>query len=118
MTYEAGSTSSPRTALVDDAVHKGNCMSYAHNFLFLCDLARIPCVFQHSDIHQWNEVYVEGEWWKVDVTSVDCGDDAAFRVQSSVLWDDDYSVMGSSFRPAEPEVTEFAKEALVPGSTR
>lgn len=118
LTYEAGSTSSPRTALVDDAVHKGNCMSYAHNFLFLCDLADIPCVFQHSDIHQWNEVYVEGKWWKVDVTSVDCGDDVAFRVRSSVLWDDDYSVMGSSFRPAEPEVAEFVKEILVPGSTR
>ncbi len=117
LTYEAGSTSSPRTALVDDAVHKGNCMSYAHNFLFLCDLAGIPCVFQHSDIHQWNEVYIEGKWRKVDVTSVDCGNDVDFRVRSSVLWDDDYSVMGSSFRPAEPEVAEFVKEVLVPGST-
>ncbi len=117
LTYDAGSTSTPRTALVDDAVHKGNCMSYAHSFLFLCDMAGVPCVFVHSSTHQWNQVYVEGRWWNVDVSGVDVGDDTLSRSYSQVLYDDAY-LQGATFRQTEPELTAFVKEVLVPGSTK
>ena len=117
LTYDAGSTSTPRTALVDDAVHKGNCMSYAHSFLFLCDMAGVPCVFVHSSTHQWNQVYVEGRWWNVDVSGVDVGDDTLSRSYSQVLYDDAY-LQGATFCQTEPELTAFVKEVLVPGSTK
>ncbi len=54
-------------------------MSYAHNFKFLCDLAGIPCILVHSDVHQWNRVYISGAWWNVDVSALDVGDDVARR---------------------------------------
>ena len=117
LTYDAESTSTPRTALVDTSVHKGNCMSYAHNFLFLCDMADIPCVFVHSSSHQWNEVYVEGRWWSVDVSGTDAGDDTASRNRSNVLFED-ADMQGRIFRQTQPEQTAFIKEVLVPGSTK
>ncbi|MBQ9719555.1 MAG: transglutaminase domain-containing protein [Oscillospiraceae bacterium] len=117
LTYDAGSTSTPRTALVDDAVHMGNCMSYASNFLFLCDMADIPCVFVHSSTHQWNQVYVDGRWWSVDVSSTDAGDDTASRNRSKVLFED-ADMQGRIFRQTQPEQTAFIKEVLVPGSTK
>ena len=117
LTYDAGSTSTPRTALVDDAVHMGNCMSYASNFLFLCDMADIPCVFVHSSTHQWNQVYVDGRWWSVDVSSTDAGDDTASRNRSPVLYDNAY-LQGQIFQQTQPELTAFIKEVLVPGSTK
>ena len=117
LTYDAGSTATPRTALVDDAVHKGNCMSYAHNFMFLCDMAGIPCVFVHSETHQWNQVYVDGRWWSVDLTASDAGYDPANTAYSPVLYEDGY-FQGYSYQEAQPQLTEFAKEVLVPGSTK
>ena len=117
LTYDAGSTATPRVALSTMGVNKGNCMSYAHNFKFLCDMASIPCIFVHSADHQWNMVYVEGSWWHVDVSSIDVGDNIQTRAYSRVLYDDDY-VQGASYRQTEPELTAFVKEVLVPGSTR
>lgn len=117
LTYETNAFTSPRTVLISDAVSKGNCMSYAHNFMFLCNMADIPCVFVHSADHQWNQVYVDGQWWHVDVSSIDVGDDTASRVYSRVLYDDDY-VQGASYQQTQPMLTMFAKEVLVPGSTR
>ncbi len=117
LTYDRDSTSSPRTALVDSNVHKGNCMSFAHNFKFLCDMAGIPCVFVHSDIHQWNEVYLEGRWWSIDVTGVDVGYDPAVRETRYVLHDQSY-MQGYDYIQSDPALTRFAKELLVPGSTK
>ncbi len=60
LTYKAGVSPTPNTVLVSDSVKSGNCMSYAFNFRFLCDMAGIPCVLVQSKTHQWNEVYVDG----------------------------------------------------------
>ena len=117
LTYETNAFTSPRTVLISDAVSKGNCMSYAHNFMFLCNMADIPCVFVHSADHQWNQVYVDGQWWHVDVSSIDVGDDTASRVYSRIIYDDDY-VQGASYQQTQPMLTMFAKEVLIPGSTR
>ena len=110
--YRADSTSTPRTALVDKGVHYGNCMSYAHNFKFLCDMAGIPCIFVHSSVHQWNQVYLEGAWWSVDVSGTDSG--YTRTGDSQVLYKEGY-LQGDIFRQAQPELTAFAKETLVPG---
>ena len=85
LTYETNAFSSPRTVLTSDAVSKGNCMSYAHNFMFLCDMADIPCVFVHSATHQWNEVYVDGEWRNIDLTGTDVGYDSAKPERAKAL---------------------------------
>ena len=117
LTYDASKSPSPRTVLAPEAVSRGNCMSYAHNFKFLCDIAGIPCVFVHSADHQWNQVYVEGRWWHVDVCAMDASDDTVSRQHSRILYEDDY-VQGASYRQSEPELTAFAKEVVVPRSTK
>ena len=114
LTYDTYSTATPRTVLSSVGVSKGNCMSYAHSFMFLCDLAGIPCVYVHSDDHQWNQVYVEGQWWHVDVSSIDAGDNTASRIYSPVLYDE---VQGASYQVSEPDLTTFLKEVVAPGST-
>lgn len=113
--YDANSTTTPRTLFTETAKQKGNCMSYAHGFKFLCDIAGIPCVYVHSDIHQWNEVYVNGSWECVDLTSfkISYGE----RGTGNVLINRS-DLQGSIFWETEPQLTRFAKELLVPGSTR
>ncbi len=116
LVYSANATSSPRTALTDDAEHTGNCMSYAHCFKFLCDMASIPCVFVHSENHQWNLVFVEGRWWSVDVTGVDVSD-LSWRSSLTVLKEES-ELQSSIYVQTQPELTAVAKELMVPGSTK
>lgn len=113
--YDANSTATPRTLFASDSVKKGNCMSYANGLQFLCDLADIPCVFVHSAVHQWNEVYVGGRWYSVDLTSFDIG---YTDRGSATLLHDTADMQGNIFKQTEPELTRFAKELLVPGSTK
>ena len=117
LTYASGVTATPRTALTDDAVHPGNCMSYAHCFKFLCDLAGIPCILVHSDTHQWNEVYADGAWRSIDVSSVDAWDDPAWREKTPVLHTAS-EMQGADYVQSQPELADFAKELLVPGSAK
>ncbi len=113
--YDANTYCSPRTALVSDNAQKGACMSYAHCFKFLCDLADIPCIFIHSENHQWNQVYIEGHWWHVDVTSADACD-SNLRPKLPILYKDS-EMQGSMYLQSQPWLTELAKELMVPGST-
>ena len=113
--YSADATSTPRTALADDRVHKGNCSSYSSCFKFLCDLAGIPCIFTHSSNHQWNLVHVEGQWWHVNVSGADISD-PGLRPKLPVLKTED-ELQGSTFAQSQPRLTELAKELMVPGST-
>ena len=117
LTYASGTTATPRTALTDKSVHPGNCMSYAHCFKFLCDLADIPCVLVHSDTHQWNQVYADSRWMSIDVSSIDVGNDTAWREKAPVLHQNS-EMQGPDFLQIQPELTEFAKELLIPGSTK
>ena len=90
-------------------------MSYAHCFKFLCDLADIPCIFIHSENHQWNQIYIEGHWWHVDVTSADACD-SNLRPKLPILYKDS-EMQGSMYLQSQPWLTELAKELMVPGST-
>ena len=90
-------------------------MSYALGFKFLCDLENIPCVFVHSDYHQWNEVLVDGTWYAVDLANYDTGYSSG---NPGTLLHDPASLMGAPYRQIEPELTRFAKELVAPGSTK
>ena len=117
LTYATNAFSGPNTVLTSDAVSKGNCMAYAHNFMFLCNMADIPCVFVHSADHQWNEVYVGGEWRSVDLTGTDVGYDSAKPERATVFFTKQ-DMQGASYQQAQPMLTMIAKEVLVPGSTK
>ena len=114
--YDGSTYCSPRTALISDEVQKGACMSYAQCFKFLCDLAGIPCILTHSEDHQWNLVYVEGAWWHVDVSNVDVR--TPDRRDSLTVLQEGGEMQGSSYRQSQPQLTELAKELMVPGSTK
>ena len=113
--YDAGYTATPRAVFASDSSKKGNCMSYAHSLQFLCDLANIPCVYVHSATHQWNEVYVDGRWHSVDLTSFDIG---YTERGSATLLHDASELQGRTFEQTEPQLARFAKEVLIPGSTK
>lgn len=116
MTYSTA-IASPTEILASDGVTAGNCMSYAHSFMFLCNRANIPCIVLHSETHQWNKVYVDGQWWDVDVSSLDVADDTSLRPYSTVLCTSD-EMQGVDFINVAPEITAFAMEIFVPGSTK
>lgn len=107
----------PSRVLAQDGQLPGACMAYAHSFRFLCDRAGIPCILKRGGNHQWNMVYVEGQWWDVDVTANDAGDETAVREYSTILYDP-VEQETAGFIDEEPEVTAFVKELLVPGSTK
>ena len=113
--YNAKDTPTPRTVFAEDAEHPGNCMAYAHSFLFLGDLADIPCILVHSETHQWNEVWVGGRWMSVDVGGDDAWD-AAQRQGVTVLHEAT-ELQGEDYIQTDPALTRFVKELLVPGST-
>ena len=118
MTYEV-KYPGPGKVLSQDGVVPGCCMAYSYAFQFLCDRAGIPCVLVCNDIHMWNQVYLDGQWWLVDVTASDAGDETAHRGSSnySPFYEID-TYWGASTVDGYPEITAFAKELLVPGSTK
>ena len=83
------------------------CGTYADAFVYLCQRAGIPCISVVDDIHAWNEVYVDGKWHTTDISYYD------------IARSDEYL-----FPKIYPRIdineqkTNFAKELLVPGSTK
>ena len=116
LTY-ATSYAWPNTVLTQDGVVPGACMSYAYSFQFLCNRANIPCIRVTSSTHQWNMVYVDGQWWDVDVSANDSGDDVSLRSYQRVLTDP-AERFGTDYTDYDPAATIFAQELLVPNSTK
>jgi len=87
---------------------KGACGSYARAFKVLCAEAGIPCISISSDDHTWNMVYADGQWLHVDVSVNDLPAGNVRLLIPAVNGQEDKA----------PEVTEFLKELLVPGSTK
>lgn len=117
LTYESTALASPGSVLISDGVTAGNCMSYAYSFQFLCNRAGIPSTLIHSETHQWNLAYVDGQWWDVDLTGDDVGDDTSLRHKSTILHEQS-EMQGYDYHDEEPEITAFTMELLVPGSTK
>ncbi len=85
----------------------GTCATYANAFQYLCQRANIPCVTVTDDNHGWNEVYVDGKWQVTDIGYYDVG-----RPQTN-LYISDFKRTDK-----DPQKTKFAKELLVPMSTK
>ena len=115
--YQSDTHAGPGTVLISDAISRGNCMSFAHSFKFLCDLAGIPCVLVHSDVHQWNEVYVGGRWQSADISGTDNGYHTHKKDDVTVLCRES-DLQGIIYHQTGTAAANFAKEALVPGSTK
>ena len=114
LTYDEHGYAMPGTVFTTAGVSRGKCTNYAHAFLFLCDMVDIPCVYIAGNDHAWNETYINGQWLISDVTSNDVEDDPDYRdaalmkaVETNPARIDDF-----------PKITAFAKELLVPGSTK
>ena len=107
----------PHKVLTQDGQVPGCCMAYAHNFMFLCNRVGIPCIFKTGGNHEWNMVYVEGEWWDVDVTGNDTADNTDHREYHAILWEPAEMEQGR-VRDEHPQITAFTQELLVPGSSK
>ena len=83
------------------------CATYSNAFIFLCQRAEIPCISIVDDIHVWNEVYVDGKWYTTDISYYDVA-----RIDE-YLFPKSYPRIDINKRK-----TNFAKELLVPGSTK
>ena len=83
------------------------CGTYADAFVYLCQRAEIPCVSVVDDIHAWNEVYVDGKWHTTDISYYDVA-----RT--------DTMLFPANYPRTDPNTakTKFAKELLVPMSTK
>lgn len=106
----------PNKVLVQDGKVPGSCMAYSASFQFLCNRANIPCILLSSQTHQWTMVYVDGQWWDVDVTA-EHFTPPEDRPSAHVMTDP-AERYGSDFNDQDPAATLFAQEALVPGSTK
>lgn len=109
MEYQAGAVGAvDKIFSAHAAPVPGRCASYSSAFSFLCDVAGIPCIRVASADHSWNEVYVDGQWLSVDVSSNDISANQDAYLLTTRLPDADQ----------HPEATRFARELLVPGSTK
>ena len=85
----------------------GICGTYSGAFIYLCNRANIPCVNIDDREHAWNEVYVDGIWYTADISYYDVA-----RTDEMLL--------RTTYQRTDPNKakTNFAKELLVPGSTK
>ncbi len=83
------------------------CGTYADAFVYLCQRAYVPCVSIVDDIHAWNEVYVDGKWYTTDISYYDVARTDAM-------------LFPANYPRTDPNTakTKFAKELLVPMSTK
>ncbi len=105
--YKDENTASTAEVFTSSSPVNGICGTYANAFKYLCMRADVPCVTVSDTDHAWNEVYADNEWKTVDVGYYDVGRPQA-KLYITNYWKKDGS----------PDKTKFAKELLVPMSTK
>lgn len=114
LTYDEKGFATPNVVFASEGVFNGKCTNYSQAIAFLCDLVDIPCIEVMSHNHNWNAVYVNGHWSYVDAVVNDVGDELVAR--NDALFVDSFP--DPSHVDQYPQTTSFAKELLVPGSTK
>jgi hypothetical protein len=110
-----GTSESMRYAMfLDPPQVQGVCSHYAKAVYLLCVMTNIPCTILRGDNHDWNAVYVDGEWLYADATN----DDLALAYRGK-----DYNLLFPMdeyrpFKDGDPEGTKEWMEQKVPGSTK
>ena len=83
------------------------CGTYAQALNYLSSRCGIPCVIVTDAEHGWNEVYIDGKWHTADMTVYDTAKTSDKLLLSTYKRSD-----------INPKRTRFAKELLVPMSTK
>lgn len=47
--------------------HKGNCVANARTYTWLLNQVGIKSIIVHNSKHEWNQVYIDNNWYNVDV---------------------------------------------------
>lgn len=123
---------------------RGRCSTYARAFKYLCDRAGIVCIIHTGENHAWNSVYVDGKWSYVDVTWNDVSyisvqgsaplvvggvtiypgetvtkDMIGNEVWRMIVGEPRYLLIDSyELKDEWPNNIMFARELLIPGSTK
>lgn len=85
-TYETGSTNMSTTAEEAFLQRKGVCQDYAHIFIALCHLAKIPARYIAGMMvgegysHAWVEILSDGVWYAIDPTHACMANDAYIKI--------------------------------------
>ncbi len=71
--FEAGNTTDDDHSAYGVLIKgKGVCSSYAKAFQLICTRLEIPCLYIEGDTsggrHAWNKVYLDGDWYSIDLT--------------------------------------------------
>lgn len=107
LVYKDDNAAGINRVFIDTPPVNAICATYSNAFIFLCQRAEIPCVSIVDDIHAWNEVYVDGKWHTTDISYYD------------IARTDEYLFPKNYPRiDINKQKTNFAKELLVPGSTK
>ena len=84
--YETGSTSMRTTAEEAFMQRKGVCQDYAHIFIALCHLAKIPARYVAGMMvgegysHAWVDILSDGVWYAIDPTHACAANDAYIKI--------------------------------------
>ena len=84
--YETGSTSMRTTAEEAFMQRKGVCQDYAHIFISLCHLAKIPARYIAGIMvgegfsHAWTEILSDGVWYPIDPTHACVPNDTYIKI--------------------------------------
>ena len=84
--YETGSTNMRTTAEEAFMQRKGVCQDYAHIFIALCHLAKIPARYVAGMMvgegfsHAWVEILSDGVWYAIDPTHACMANDTYIKI--------------------------------------
>jgi len=105
LTYDAKSAAGIQKVFTSATPVKGACGTYALSFQYLMERVGVPCININGDNHAWTMVYIDGKWLNCDPTNSKKTNDGLLKETIR-------------FKPYDPQRLEFAKEIVVPGSTK